>query len=107
MNNIEIFFSYFSERGAYMLPLTSVVILIIYLIFGRLLKKVLTLQKQRSLFYIVVSSLLVSIYIFNTGFVGNYVYVTEIPLFVLSGITALYLLYLPYVFVKKKFKQEP
>ena len=106
MSDLETLFLYSSERGAYVLPMASIVILISYFVLGRLIRKFIHKAELRVLLYISSSSLISSIVIYRTGFSGNNMFIEEIPYFMLSGMVVLYIVYLPIYIIKKLIKAK-
>jgi len=106
MNKIEVLYWYMAERGVYLLPMSLVVIIVIFAITRWFLPRLIKNQEKRVLFYIISSSLISSIITYMSGFSSNAYHITEIPNFTISGVIVLYVLYLPAFIIQSLIKKK-
>jgi len=106
MSDLEIFFYYFAERGAYLLPMNLVLITIFSVVFINPLKSKNIGNKKLHFIYFLSASIITSIFTYIDNFAGSKISIIEVPLFVLSGITIIYVCYIPIYWAMKYFKRS-
>lgn len=98
MNDLHTLYYYFGERGAYLLPMNVVLIIVLFFIFGRLVRGLIKGKEGRVFLYVCAASFINSLITYQTNFSGNQMSVIEVPLFTIAGILVTYICYIPIKF---------